>query len=102
MTDNHAGREALVALDEVLRERPHAEGQTFTKVTELLAQYRNVMTARHRREPPGPVERRRLEHVNAVISVVLGGHFPLGSVPWREIEKAREWLAAIVDEPTPG
>ena len=56
------------------------------------------MAARQRKLGQNPDSRRRLEHVNAIISVVLGTHFPLGSVPWDELEKARNWLAKLADE----
>ena len=36
--------------------------------------------------------------VAAVISVVLGVHFPLGDIPWDELEKGRAWLADLVAE----
>jgi len=51
----------------------------------LLAEVRQGKTA----------SRVRLGKVNALISVVLAGHFPLGSVPWPELERARGVLAEI-------
>jgi hypothetical protein len=33
--------------------------------------------------------------LNGIISMVLAGHFPLGEVPWEELELARSWLAAL-------
>jgi hypothetical protein len=40
--------------------------------------------------------RRELDVANSVLSVVIGGHFPLGGVPWPQIEAARNRLAEIV------
>jgi hypothetical protein len=40
-----------------------------------------------------------LEHLNGVISVVAGTHYPLKEVPWDELVKARGWLAALIGEP---
>jgi hypothetical protein len=37
--------------------------------------------------------------VNAAISVIVGGQFPLGSVPWPEIEKVRNDLATLASRP---
>jgi hypothetical protein len=49
----------------------------------------------HRRQMPAAGDRRNLERVNAAISVIVGGQFPLGSVPWPEIERVRDDLAAL-------
>ena len=35
--------------------------------------------------------------INSVLSVVIGGHFPLGGIPWPQIEKAREVLAGLAE-----
>jgi hypothetical protein len=40
-------------------------------------------------------DRRRLALINAVLSIVVGGHFPLGGIPWPQIEKARDVLASL-------
>ena len=38
----------------------------------------------------------RLEGANAVLSVIVGGHFPLGDIPWGHIEEARKRLAGLL------
>lgn len=83
-------RDALAAVDKALAERPHKEGQTFSVAARSLCAVRDSLSLR---EKDDPLRRRWLGHINAVISVVLAGHFPLGSVPWDEIAKARGWLA---------
>lgn len=86
---------ALAELDRALAARPHADGEAFSAATRHLCRVRDGMI-RQQREFGRTVEsRRRLEHVNAAISVVLAGHFPLGAVPWAELEKARLWLAGL-------
>jgi hypothetical protein len=40
-------------------------------------------------------------HLNGVISVVLAGNFPLGDVPWGELDKARDWLRDLVEAVEP-
>ena len=42
-------------------------------------------------------DRQRLALINSVLSVVIGGHFPLGGIPWPQIEKAREVLASLAE-----
>jgi hypothetical protein len=83
-------RDALAAVDKALAEKPHKEGHTFSAAARSLCLVRDSLSARHKDDA---LRRRWLGHINAVISVVLAGHFPLGSVPWDEIAKARDWLA---------
>lgn len=82
--------EALAAVDKALADKPHKEGHTFSAAAHSLCVVRDSLS---RRDKLDPLRRRWLGHVNAVISVVLAGHFPLGGVPWDEIAKARDWLA---------
>lgn len=91
---------ALAELDKALAAKPHVEGHTLSAAASELSLLRDRLAARQREIGPSPDSRRRLEHVNAVISVVLAGHFPLGNVPWAELEKARLWLAALAAEDT--
>jgi hypothetical protein len=82
--------DALAAVDRALAEKPHKEGHTFSAAARSLCVVRDSLSAR---EKDDPLRRQWLGHINAVISVILAGHFPLGSVPWDEIAKARDWLA---------
>ena len=43
-------------------------------------------------------EHERLARLNAIISVVMGMHFPIGNAPWGELEKAHGWLRDLVEE----
>jgi hypothetical protein len=90
--------QALAIIDKVLETKPHVEGHELSTAAHVLSQLRDGMASRQREAGATPDSRRRLEHVNAVISVVLGVHFPLGSVPWDELEKARDWLAGLARE----
>ena len=85
------GRDALAYLDQILAAQPKPDQELFSQCTAKLAALRDRMI-----EAGG--DRIRLEHVNAVISVVMAGHFPLGAVPWDEIRLARGWLADLVGE----
>jgi hypothetical protein len=83
-------KDALAAVEKALAEKPHKEGHTFSAAARSLCVVRDSLSAR---EKDDPLRRQWLGHINAVISVILAGHFPLGSVPWGEIAKARDWLA---------
>ena len=86
---NDPGAAALAGLDRVLAGRPKADGQVLSEVAQSLSVYRNQLAA--------SADRHRLDHVNAVMSIVLAAHFPLGPVPWDEVDKARAWLAEVVE-----
>ncbi len=87
--------QALAAVDQALAERPHKEGHTFSAATRHLCALRDAMLEQRRNQPWPHQSQRQLDHVNAVISIVLAGHFPLGAVPWQELELARNWLADL-------
>jgi len=87
------GRQALDLVDEVLAARPRADGRKLTEATQRLCEYREGLIARV--AAGGADARRDLEHLNAVLSIVAGVHFPLGGVPWKELEGARGWLADL-------
>lgn len=86
------GARVLAALDKLLAERPEREGRDFSEATRCLTAYREEVLGR-----AAPDQSGRLAVLNAAISVVMAGHFPLGEVPWDQIEKARERLGKLVD-----
>ena len=100
MDNEPSARAALDELDKALADKPHLEGHTFSAAAHELSLLRDRIAARQRERGATPESRRRLEHVNAVISVVLAGHFPLGSVSWPDLDKSREWLAKLVVDET--
>ena len=100
------GRRALEALDRVLGEKPDGGttkrgrehlGEDFSETTRLLCGWRDILIQAQRREGPTPASRGHLQDINSVLSTVLGGHFPLGDIPWPQVEKARDVLAGLLD-----
>ena len=89
------GRKALHELDKVLAAKPPQDGQAFSAATKAISALREEVIATLRRNDSAG-RRKTLSHLNAVLSVVLGGHYPLGQVPWDELHKARGWLEDIV------
>jgi len=90
--DSRPGLVALAALDDIIAARPHADQQLFSKATHCLSAFRDSLIADYRPGHPSATQRARLEQVNAVISILMAGHFPLGETPWRELEESRAWL----------
>ena len=96
MTGEAAGRAGLQKIDEALSKRPKKDGHALTEATGLICLYRDALieTSRSGR----PEDRERLSHINAILSVVAGVHFPLGDAPWDELQKARAWLCDLLDK----
>jgi formate dehydrogenase major subunit len=85
----------LAAIDKLLAEKPEKVGHDFSEATRRLTAWREDFITRWR-ATGNDEDRRRVGQINAAISVIVGGQFPLGSVPWEEIGKAREMLGALV------
>jgi hypothetical protein len=85
---------ALAAIDQLLADRPDKIGHDFSAATRHLAIWRDSLAQRWRHSAAKP-DRRALERVNTALSVILGGQFPLGQVPWPEIERVRQDLSEL-------
>ena len=89
-----SARDALEALDEAIGDAPKRNGHAFSRAATCLSAYRDELIAQHGLE--GQANRQHLSRVNAVLSLVLAGHFPLGDVPWDEIKKGRDGLSELI------
>ncbi len=96
MVEEQAGEAALREIAAVLSRRPEKDDHALARASECLARFREDLIARRRADEASQSDMERLGRLNAVISVVLGMHFPLGTPPWGELEKARVWLADLV------
>ena len=92
---SQTGEHALAVIDKLLAERPEKVGHDFSEATRCLSAYRDELIGAWR-ESGAEHDRLRLARTNAVLSVVMGGHFPLGPVPWPHLETAREQLAEVL------
>ena len=95
------GHQALSHIDQVLGEKPRKNDHALSQATMQLAEFRDRLIAQRRQHGLSEHQQKQLGHVNAVITVVLGIHFPLGEIPWHELEKARGWLDEVVREDEP-
>jgi hypothetical protein len=74
------------------------ETARLSLATQCLCAFRNHVIEQHREAGASREISERLVLLNSVLSVVLGCHFPLGHVPWHELELARSWLRDLVAE----
>ena len=99
--DGHAGPQALAGIDAMLAKAPQKDEAGITEAVRQLCILRDRLIAIQARPDHSGEDTRRLNHVNAVISVVLAVQFPLGEIPWHELVKAREWLEELVGNVQP-
>ena len=97
--DNRAelARQAMAALDDALSHRPVKTGHDFSEAQRCLTALREKVIARHR-DHPSAESSDRLARLNAIISVVYGGQFPIGAVPWDKVEQGRDAFARLLGE----
>jgi len=88
---------ALEALDRVLEEKPERLHEEVRGVLHCLIGLRDHLILERRRHGASPDPDSRLEHVNAVISVMTSGSFPVVGLNHDRLKQARDLLAAILD-----
>ena len=96
--ETHPGRKALAHAQRVLEKRPHKDDHELTSLTQCLAGFREELLVAYRREGATPNDGDRLSRINAIISVVMAMHFPIGNPPWGEFEKTQGWMNDLVAE----
>ncbi len=88
---------ALKTLDLVLEEKPEQHHEEVRGVLRCLIGLRDHLIQERRKESGLPDLDSRLEHVNAVISVMTSGSFPVVGLNHDRLKQARDLLAAILD-----
>lgn len=96
MPEPHPGQKALQHLARVLEQKPTKDDHELSLLTQCLAPFREELIERNRREAASHDARECLMHLNAIVSVVMAMHFPVGQPPWGEFEKAQGWLETLV------
>ena len=87
-------RAAVAALDRALDDRPGKVYHDLADAVRCLVQLRNELTARRREGEPGD----RLQRCNAILSMVVGGEYPLAGLRRDRMRKARDELASLLDD----
>ena len=94
----HPGHEALAHTKRVLEQRPHKDDDELTYATQCLARFREELIGIQRRDGATSRNGDCLSRLNAIISVVMAMHFPIGNPPWGEFENTQVWLRNLVEE----
>ena len=87
-------REAIAALDQLLAKHPENPEQAFVAATATLVHLRDRLIAMSREAPLTEDARAQLRHTNAVLSVLMAGHYPVEGMRWDCIKQARDALSA--------
>ena len=95
---SHPGHKALKHFARILEQKPHKDDYELSRVAICLSAFREELIEVQRASAVTADDRVRLSHLNAIISVVMGMHFPLSSPPWEEFGKAQAWLLELVAE----
>lgn len=96
MPEPHPGRRSIQHLARVLEQKPSKDDHELSSLTLCLTDFREELIQRNQGEAPSHEERECLMHLNAIVSVVMGMHFPIGNPPWEEFEKTQGWLTDLV------
>jgi hypothetical protein len=86
---------SLEALDRAIAARPRRDGQAFSDATKPMCAYRDELRHALRESPDDLGLRRQLKAANLAITLMLAGHFPLGDMPWDQIEALRDHMEAM-------
>jgi len=88
-------RAAIAALDCLLEKHPQNLERALIEGTQCLVALRGRLTSMSRLAPHDRIWRDQLAQVNAVLSVLMAGHYPIEGVRWDCIKQARDALAAF-------
>ena len=91
-------RKALDALDRALDDRPDRVYDDMAEAVRCLVRLRDGMIEHRRDEREDARAARQLVRVNALLSLVVGGEYPLQGVRQERIRNARDDLAQLLDD----
>lgn len=101
MPDAPTPAEVLARLDKLIADRPHRIGHDFSEATRCLTALRERMIGLLREGNAPPETAGRLARLNAVLSVVVGTHYPVGAPKWPHLQRARDSFAELASELSP-
>ena len=85
-------RAAVAALDRALDDRPDKIYDDIAEAVRCLVQLRTELAARWRDGAP----KDRLDRCNAILSMIVGGEYPLAGVRRDRVRQARDELRSLL------
>jgi hypothetical protein len=95
--DDATCRKAVKALERALDDRPDRIYEDMAEAVRCLVRFRDELIEQRRAEPGNPRARDRLGRVNAILSVVVGGEYPLIGIREDRVRQARDELAKLLE-----
>ena len=89
---------AVDALEHALTERPDQIYDDMVKVVRCLVSLRDDLIGRCRDGTAPPEARDLLNRTNAILSLVVGGEYPLVGVRRERIELARDAVKSLLED----
>ncbi|WP_029007865.1 hypothetical protein [Azospirillum halopraeferens] len=90
-------RSALRHLDRILTEKPERHHDELLEGMRCLVNMRNHLIARRRAGDTAPRLEQNLHQVNAVLSVLHSGAFPMVGMRHERLKTARDCLEALME-----
>ena len=87
---------AMKAIDKVVADKPERNGHDFSAAVCCLTELRERLLLQQRQAPPSREARDRIGRLNTVLSIIVGGEYPIGGVPWSHVESARGAFAQLL------
>ena len=94
--ERHGCIKALETLDRVLEEKPEQHHEEVVGVLRFLVAMRDHLILERRGRGPSPDLDEHLDHVNAVVSVMTSGSFPVVGLKHDRLKQARDLMAGII------
>lgn len=82
----------------ILEQEPKKDDHELSYLTRCLAEFRAELIDKQNGKDSCREDRIRLSHLNAIVSVAMAMHFPIGKPPWEEFKKTEAWLGQLVEE----
>jgi hypothetical protein len=100
MTDNirQCCRVAVEKLDYLLRNHPAEMAEELSDAVRCVVAVRDSIIEHRDRAGRTALNDSQLQRVNAVVSAIVAGEFPLMGVRWKRIEGARDLLRKVLAE----
>jgi hypothetical protein len=90
-------RKAVDALGQALEDRPDRIYEDMACAMRCLVNFRDALIERQREGKGDRGARDRLQRTNAILSIVVGGEYPLVGVRENRIKQARDELAQLLE-----
>jgi len=99
--ERHGCVKALETLDRMLDEKPEQYHEEVVAVLRCLVAIRNHLIEQRRKQGPLPDLEEQLDHVNAVVSVMTSGSFPIVGLNHERLKHARDLMASLMETARP-